>query len=68
MTRNEYNLWGAKATAKRGSDLPHTKLTPDQVAAIRANRHGKTMKALAEEFGVHHRTIQKIKYGETHTL
>lgn len=68
MNRFDYVQWGAKALAKRGSDLPQTKLTPDQVAAIRANRHGKTMKALAEEYGVHHRTIQKIKYGETHTL
>ena len=68
MDRFEYVQWGAKATAKRGSDLPHTKLTPDQVVAIRANRYGKTAKALAEEYGVHYRTIEKVRYMETHTL
>jgi len=68
MNRFEYQQFGAKAMAKRGKDLPHTKLTPDQVAAIRINRHGKTMKALAEEYGVHHRTIQKVIYMESHTL
>ena len=68
MDRFEYQQFGAKAMAKRGADLPHTKLTPDQVQSIRINRHGKTAKALAADYGVHHRTIEKIRYGETHTL
>ena len=68
MTRDEYILWGAKATAKRARDLPQTKLTPEQVVAIRANRHGKTAKALAADFGVHHRTIEKVRARETHAI
>jgi hypothetical protein len=68
MNRFEYQQFGAKMLAKRGSDLPHTKLTPDQVAAIRINRHGKTAKTLAADYGVHHRTIEKIRYRETHAL
>jgi hypothetical protein len=65
MNRHEYQLWGAKVTCKRGSDLPQTKLTIEQVQKIRENRKGKTARALAEEFGVHFRTIEKIRAGET---
>lgn len=67
MTREDYILFGAKVTAKRGNDLPHAKLTPDAVVAIRENRYGKTRKQLAAEYQVHHRTIEKIHYRQCWT-
>ena len=51
--------------AVRGSDLPHAKLTEQCVIAIRQNVSGKTAKQLAEEFGVHYRTIEKVRSYET---
>ena len=65
MTREEYTLFGARANAKRGNELPHAKLTPTKVKAIRANRKGLTLKELAEIHGLHYRTIEKIHYRET---
>jgi DNA-binding NarL/FixJ family response regulator len=65
MKRFDYQQWGAKANAKRGPELPQTKLTPDQVRLIRINRNGKTAAQLAADFGVHHRTIEKIRSRET---
>lgn len=46
---------------------PHrpAKLTPEQVAEIRQNRRGLTMKQQAAKYGVHHRTIQKVRYFES---
>ena len=46
---------------------PHRrpKLTASQVEEIRVNRRGLTMKQQAEVYGVHHRTIQKVRYFET---
>lgn len=67
MNRFDYLQWGARATAKRGTDLPHARLTPEKVRAIRINRHGKTAKELATEHGVHYRTIEKVRAGETWT-
>jgi len=65
MNRKEYLSTGYMLTTKRGNELPQAKLTPEKVTAIRENRHGKTRKQLAAEFGVHYRTIEKIHYGET---
>ncbi len=48
-------------TAKRGTDLPHAKLTEDKVRAIRQNRHGWTAKQWAESLGLHQRTIDKVR-------
>ena len=31
---------------------------PEQAAAIRANRHGRTLRELAAEFGVSHETVR----------
>jgi hypothetical protein len=39
------------------------KLTPDQVKAIRINRHGKTDKQQAKEYGVHKNTIFRVRHG-----
>lgn len=65
MTRDEYTRWGAKAHAARGNALPHAKLTPDRVRAIRSNPGGLTARQLAEEHGVHYRTIEKVRGYET---
>lgn len=65
MTRSEYRLWGARANARRGAQLPQTKLNVEHVRAIRTNRTGMTMRAQAQQFGVHKRTIEKIHYRET---
>jgi hypothetical protein len=60
MNRQEYILYGARVTCKRGNDLPQAKLNPELVKEIRSNRYGKTRKQLAVEYGVHYRTIEKI--------
>jgi hypothetical protein len=65
MKRFDYAQWGAKAAAKRGEQLTHAKLTEPMVQRIKENRHGKTARQLGQEFGVHHRTIEKIRCGET---
>ena len=57
---------------KRGNDLPQSKLNEKLVTQIR-QRHKRareiaaanTAKALAKEYGVHHRTIEKVLSGES---
>jgi len=59
---------------KRGSQLPHAKLTEDDVALIwqlveERDRHKAAAAALtnaklAEKFGVHVRTIDRVTTGE----
>jgi hypothetical protein len=61
MNREEYLLHGAKDTALRGSALPQSKLTEENVIAIRRNRHGKTAAMLAAEFGVCKGAIDSIR-------
>jgi hypothetical protein len=61
MTRSEY-LSTSISTAKRGSDLPQSKLNPELVREIRTNRHGMTAKAQAAKYGVHYRTIEKVRH------
>lgn len=76
LSRFEYEQ-RAYEFAKRGLDLPQTKLLPEQVTAIREAveiraklRQEITDKysnaALAKEFGVHVRTIEKAISYETH--
>lgn len=65
MTRFEYQQWGAKARAVRGESLPHSRLTVEKARTIRAQRHIKTAKQQAAEFGVHFRTIEKVLSYET---
>lgn len=60
MTRTEYLLRHHEFHA-RGNQLPHAKLTPEAVRAIRANRNGETAKQLASRYGVHVRTIDKVR-------
>lgn len=64
MSRDEY-LQLIRMMAKRGEALPHAKLTADDVRTIRAVGLSKTARQLAEEFGVHHRTVEKIRSYET---
>jgi hypothetical protein len=65
MTRFEYQQFGAKALAVRGNRLPHARLNPEAVRQIRANVRGRTARQLADEFGVHFRTIEKVRSFET---
>jgi hypothetical protein len=64
MNRTEY-VQTAVFTARRGLDLPQSKLTPDLVREIRINRQGLTARGQAEKYGVHHRTIEKVRHYET---
>ena len=64
MTRSEY-ISTAILIARRGLDLPQSKLTPDLVREIRINRQGLTARRQAEKYGVHHRTIEKVRHYET---
>lgn len=75
MTRDEYQL-RAGEFCKRGFDLPQTKVPPLAIIAIReAARKREQMRAeitakysnaaLAKEWGVHPRTIEKILSYET---
>jgi cell division septum initiation protein DivIVA len=70
-------LMNAKQTAMRGSQLPQTKLSQEDVRRIRAmqikrerlraminDRYSNAM--LADIFGVHVRTIEKVLRYETH--
>lgn len=46
-----------------GTQLPHAKLTPNKVRAIRPNVHGWPRRKWAELYGVHVRTIDKVCCG-----
>lgn len=59
MTRQEYRAGGARQSAKRGVELPHAKLTPETVAYVRSNPKGLPRWKLAEQLGVHIRTVEK---------
>lgn len=60
MTRAEYQL-RARELALRGEALPQARLTAEAVRAIRRNAHGWTARQWAEHFGVHIRTIDKVR-------
>ena len=64
MNRHEY-IAQARLYASRGKDLPQAKLDADRVREIRKNRQGMTAKQLAAQFGVHYRTIEKIRHYHT---
>lgn len=64
MTRDQY-LADHYRHHLQGNDLPHSRLTPELVREIRANRHGETLKQMAERMGVHRRTVEKVHYFET---
>jgi len=64
LTRKEW-LDKAHLFCARGSQLPQTKLTEEQVKEIRENRKGKIARELADQFHVHIRTIEKIRAFQT---
>ena len=79
VTDRHTYLQTAASFAKRGQDLPQTKLLDLEVAAIRSAvrqrenlrkyiKENLSNEALAKQFGVHHRTIERTISYETHTL
>ena len=64
MTRAEY-LANPHPYCRRGNDLPHARLTPDLVRAIRRNVHGWTAKQWAQHLGLHIRTIEGVRVFRT---
>ena len=64
-----------RTKVKRGSDLPHSKLTDDDVRMIlqivedreemKRVLKGMTNAAIAHKFGVHVRSIDRVVTGET---
>ena len=75
VSRDEYLMF-ASANAKRGADLPQTKLLPLDIGEIRsAARQRQKLRqyiadnlsneALAKKFGVHRRSIEKVLSYET---
>ena len=64
MNRAEY-LTRAREFASRGTSRPNSRLNPEKVKEIRKNAKGKTAKQLAQFYGVHYRTIEKVQYFET---
>lgn len=64
MTRSEY-VSNAIIIARRGLDLTQSKLSPELVREIRINKHGLTAKGQAAKYGVHYRTIEKVRHYET---
>jgi len=74
-TRDQY-LLAASTFAKRGEELPQSKLTPELVAEIRSARRQRealrkhiaenlSNEALAKKLGVHVRTIEKAITNES---
>lgn len=77
MQRFEY-MQRARELAPRGQDLPQTKLLDIDVISIRsAARQRESLRkhikdnlsnaALAKQYGVHERTIEKVLMRETHS-
>jgi hypothetical protein len=64
MNRREY-LQRAREFAARGNSLKQSRLDAGKVRYIRCNEKGMTAKALADMFGVHYRTIEKVRHFET---
>ena len=75
MTRDEY-LLRSREFQSRGTQLPHAKLTDDDVEAIRSAvrqrealrdhiRNNLSNDALAKPCGVHVRTVEKVVQGYT---
>lgn len=71
MTRDEYLNGGYYLVAKRGMELPQTKLTPLAIVQIRADARKREQlrkeikdtlsnEALARKWNVHVRTIEKV--------
>lgn len=66
MTRTEY-LEHAVARARRGSSQPSAKLDEAKVRHIRTRLRHRTHNDVAAMYGVHKRTIEKLRSFETWT-
>lgn len=75
LSRAAY-LVRAREFAARGEDLPQSRLTEDMVREIRSAavqrdnlrqyiRDTLSNQALAEKYGVHHRTVEKVLQRDT---
>lgn len=65
ISRHDY-LSDTLKYAKRGEQLPHSKMNAAQVRKIRiAAEQGVTAKCQASEYGVHIRTIEAIRSYKT---
>ena len=64
MDRQEY-LSRARELAAKGESLPHSRLNAEKVRFIRNNPEGETARQLADRFGVHYRTVEKVRHHET---
>lgn len=64
LPRREY-LSRAREFAPRGERVGVAKLTADDVRWIRRNRHGFSCRLQAALLGVHYRTVEKVRHGET---
>lgn len=64
MTRDEY-LSRAVELASRGESRPNARLNAEKVRAIRQNSDKNTARQLANIYGVHYRTIEKVRHYET---
>ena len=68
MNRDEWDLRRFEFVA-RGNKLPHAKLTPVLVREIRSkyriNSRTAGVPALAREYGLHRRTVEKVVTYET---
>lgn len=68
ISRRDYQI-NAHQYAKRGEELPHSKLTSEKVRKIRMDaEQGITAKSQASEYGVHIRTIEAIRSYKTWAL
>lgn len=64
MDRDEY-LQRAREFSARGEKLPHSRLDAEKVRWIRSNPLGMTARQIAAHFGVHYRTIEKVRHYDT---
>lgn len=60
LSRAEYQV-RAHEFARRGRELPQSKLTEEVVRRIRENKDGLTANQGAERLGVHRRTIDGVR-------
>jgi transposase-like protein len=76
MDRHTYLTGGARIVAKRGTELPHAKLTDADIAAIRRQHARKqrlidhlnqrySIAGIAEHYGVHPNTIERALRHDT---
>jgi hypothetical protein len=63
LSRAEYLSGMAYAYARRGTELPHARLNPELVRAIRADE--RPAATIARELSVHPNTVLRVRRFET---